>query len=135
MIKKNRDEKRDIKIFGIGLTVILAIMGSYRFYRGGFSSALWFYMPCGIIAVISLLSPMAIKPLYRIMTIVGHKIGLINTRLLLMAMYYLLFTPLSIIFKMFRKDLLDRRMEKEKMSYWIPRKQFQVDKSRYEEQF
>jgi len=136
MIKKNRDEKKDIRNFGIALTVFLSIIGSYRFYhRGQLNDALWFYGIGGVSLFLSFFAPLVIKPLYRIMTIVGHKIGWVNQRLILGILFYLLFTPIAIVFKLIGKDPLERKIEVETNSYWIPRKESKREKRTYEQQF
>lgn len=132
---KIRDEKRDIRNFGIGLAIILGAIGSYQLYKGQWDIALWFYAAVGIVLILSLFAPSVIKPLYKVMTIVGHKIGWVNTRLLLGILYYLLFTPIAVVFRLIGKDPLDRKIEVEKNSYWIPRKESSMDKRRYEQQF
>ena len=59
MIKKNRDEKKDIRNFGIALTVFLSIIGSYRFYhRGQLNDALWFYGIGGVSLFLSFFAPL-----------------------------------------------------------------------------
>jgi len=133
---KIRNEKSDIRNFGIGLTVFLIIIGSYRFYHSGqLDNALWFYGIGGASLFLSLLAPWVLKPLYKLVTKIAHKIGWVNTRLLLGIIFYLLITPIAVVFKLIGKDPLDRKIEAEKKSYWIPRKESSIDAKRYEQQF
>lgn len=136
MIKKNRDEKKDIRNFGIALAVILGAIGSYRFYyKRQWDVALWLYAGGGMVIILSFFAPLVIKPLYRIMTIVGYKIGWVNQRLILGILFYLLFTPIAVVFKLIGKDPLERKIEVETNSYWIPRKESSSDKKKYEQQY
>lgn len=133
---KKRDERKDIRTFGIGLAVILLAMGSYRFYyKEQYDIALWFFIAGGMALVLALLAPSVLKPLYKVVTAVAHKIGWVNTRVLLAVLYYLLFTPIAVVFRLFGRDPLDRKIEVSKDSYWVPRKQSPMDKKRYERQF
>ena len=58
--------------------------------------------------------------------------GWINTRILLLAIFYLLFTPIGIGIKLFGVDLLERKIDKNKDSYWKKRDSLAAD---YERQF
>lgn len=56
-------------------------------------------------------------------------------RLILVLLFYLVITPIGVITRLFGKDFLDRRIEKDKGTYWIPRKRAEMRKERYETQF
>ena len=42
----------------------------------------------------------------------------INTRLILIVIFYLIFAPIGIAMRLFRLDLLDRKIDKNTASYW-----------------
>ena len=48
----------------------------------------------------------------------GHIMGAINTRLILGLVFYLLFTPMSLVLTIFGKDPLKRKFEATQESYW-----------------
>lgn len=50
----------------------------------------------------------------------GAVLNWINTKVLLVLIFFLLFTPCGIVLRILKVDLLDRRIEKNKNSYWIP---------------
>lgn len=132
---KQRDEKKDIRSFGVGLSIILAVIGSYRLHSMGGDSALWFYIPCGVILILTFLIPSAIRPLYRGMTVIGGKIGWVNERLLLGLVFYFMVTPVAIVFRIMGKDPLERKIDADVGSYWHPRPSSLLDKKRHEQQF
>ncbi len=133
---KIRDEKKDIRNFGIILALILMAMGSYRlYYKGQWDIAFGFYVMGGIVLSLSLFAPSIIKPLYNAMMKIAHAIGWVNTRFILGIVFYLLFTPIAFALKLFGKDPLDRKIEAGRGSYWIPRVKASADKKRYERQF
>ena len=39
-------------------------------------------------------------------------------RFLLSSMFYLVFAPMSLVIKLFRIDLLERKIDKDKETYW-----------------
>ncbi len=73
-----------------------------------------------------------LKYLYIIWMRLAFILGWINTRILLLAIFYLLFTPIGIGIKLFGVDLLERKIDKNKDSYWKKRDSLAAD---YERQF
>lgn len=59
--------------------------------------------------------------IYFIFEILGNYIGRINSFLIIMFLFYFIFTPLSILFKLLQIDLLDKKINKEKKSYFRSR--------------
>lgn len=59
----------------------------------------------------------------------------VNTRLILLVIFYLVFTPLGLGLKLFGFDLLDRKIEKQKKSYWKKKSFTDFNPSDYERQF
>lgn len=59
-------------------------------------------------------------------------LGWVNTRIILFAIFYLVFTPISIALKLFRIDLLERKIDKSAGSYW---KKEEPAPAGYERQF
>jgi uncharacterized protein involved in cysteine biosynthesis len=49
----------------------------------------------------------------------GGLIGKINSKIIIAAMFYLLFFPISVIIKISGKDLLNKKIDKTKESYFI----------------
>jgi hypothetical protein len=61
-------------------------------------------------------------------------LGRISTRIILCILFYLFFTPISIGIKIFRIDLLDRRLEKRSDSYWKKKEKIPFSPLQYEKQ-
>ena len=53
---------------------------------------------------------------------------------LMAVFYYLLLTPLALVFRLMGRDPLDRRFDPDASSYWLPHQQT-VEKNRYFQQF
>ena len=45
-------------------------------------------------------------------------IAWINTRLILIIIFYLIITPIGFAMRLFGVDLLDRKIDKNRLSYW-----------------
>ena len=72
-----------------------------------------------------------LKTLYDLWMKFAAVLAWINTRILLVIMFYLVFTPTGFIMRLFGADPLDLKMDKNKNSYWI-KKEGHTD---YERQF
>ncbi len=128
--------KKDIRTFGIGLAVILAVVASISFYRHGQSLKLWWlYATSGVVLPLALFAPNVLKPVYKVFMKVGHVVGAFNTRLLLALIYYVVFTPIGLLARLFGKDLLDVKLEPQADTYWIKREVKEITQEEYERQF
>lgn len=61
--------------------------------------------------------------------------GWFNTRLILIITYYFVLTPIGLLAKLFKKDFLNLKIEREAQSYWIKKVQLIQGKERYEKTF
>jgi len=127
--------KKQLRTFGIALSVFLGIIGLVHFLKGNTPHYYWFWGAAGIIFLATLLVPILIKPIYHVAIFIAHILGWINTRLILGLIYYLLVTPIAIIMKIFGRDALNRKLDKEAKSYWNMRDRIPVPKEQYLRQF
>ena len=114
-----RDEKTDIRNFGLFLTVLLAILGAVSFYRQG---SAWPYLwgVAGYALITALLIKPALRPVFKGAMWVGLKINWFMTRLILTIFFIVLLTPLGIVMRIFRADLLGRKFDPNAETFWKP---------------
>ena len=79
--------------------------------------------------------PSALKPVYMAWMKLAFILSWINTRLILAIIFYLLFTPIGILMRLFGKDLLEKRIDRNKDSYWRKREVKAFKQTDYEHQF
>ena len=132
---KLKAEKREIKKFGMGLTVLLCFIGGWQLYKGNINVYVWFFGFAGLVLVLSFFAPIILKPLYKVTRTVGDAIGWVNTRILLGIIFYVIFTPIGILSRLLRKDLLDKRLNKDAKSYWNEKDKGVFTKEQYERQY
>lgn len=53
----------------------------------------------------------------------GNGMGFISTRILLGLVYYLLLTPMALLWKILGKDPLQLKIDKKQSTYWLERKE------------
>jgi len=68
--------------------------------------------------LIAIFSPRMIHPFRVGMETIGRWMGIINTYILLTLIYFFLFVPLNLIFRMTGKDTLKLKWNKRVESYW-----------------
>lgn len=59
----------------------------------------------------------------------------INTRLILILLFYFAFTPIGLIIKLLGKDLLDKKINRANDSYWRKKEKNEFGMATYEKQF
>ena len=70
-------------------------------------------------ALLALVEPLLLKPLYFALTAISAVIGPIIATVTMGAIFYLVFVPLGLIFRLKGRDELQRRLDPDAQSYWI----------------
>ena len=79
--------------------------------------------------------PSALKPVYAAWMKAAFILGWINTRIILTALFYLVFAPIGLVMRLMGLDPLEKRIEKNRASYWKMKEKRVFDSSHYEKQF
>ena len=82
-------------------------------------SPLWAWIVAAVFAAAGLLVPMALAPVYRLWMKIGHVLGWINTRIILGLTFVIFFIPVALVFHLFGKDPMRRKLEPDTKSYRI----------------
>ena len=129
------EDKKKSRTFGWGLVVIFVVLGVIRLFLRDEPGIPWQFYVAGVGLILNLAVPIALYPVYKTAIFIAHYLGWFNTRLILGLIYFLLFTPIALIFKITGKDLLDKKIDKKAKSYWNIRERVPFDPSRVENQF
>jgi len=135
MINKQKITKKQLRIFGIALTILLGVIGLIQFLKGNESTNLWFGGATVLILLTTIAMPLLIKPIYRIAILIAHILGWINTRILLGLIFYLLITPIALVLKLMGRDPLNRKFDKQAKTYWNDRDPIPFSRENYLRQF
>jgi hypothetical protein len=73
-----------------------------------------------LIGIPGLLLPRAVKPIFVGWSIVAFPIGFVVSTTALLLLYWVLFTPIAVFFRMTGRDVLERR-KPAAASYWKPK--------------
>ena len=87
-----------------------------------------------VVFVVSLVSLKAVKLIYLSMIYLTFPIGLVVSFVIMAVFYYLILTPVGLVFKILNRDLMYRKLDRSAKSYWVPHKQ-PKNMKRYFQQF
>ena len=73
------------------------------------------------VGLLGLVRPQAIRPLFLGLTAVTYPIGWVVSKVLLVTIFYGMFMPLALFFKVIKRDALARRPQPYKETYWLPK--------------
>ncbi|MCP4201754.1 MAG: hypothetical protein GY769_07460 [bacterium] len=116
--------RRDLRWFGLIVLLCFLTIGGLVYWR---TESL--RLPVGLWAAGALLSGIyyAVEPLrvpiYRAWMLLVFPIGWTVSHLVLALIYYLLFTPIGLLMRLFGRDPMHRRWNSKTPTYWIDRQE------------
>ena len=126
-------DKVTLKIFGLTMGVVFLAIGGLFFFRQKHTIAVNSLIASCIFFTVGWVLPILLKPIYIIWMQFAFILGWINTRVILMVLFYLVFTPLGLLIRLFRIDLLERK--KKGITYWKKKEENDLNISSYERRF
>lgn len=136
-----RDEIRNIKSgtkelrqFGWISAVFLLVLGCLSLWKGKHIS---FYLlgASFLFFVGGLLVPAFLKPLHKAWMTLAVIMGWIMSRIILIFLFIVVLTPTALITRLFGKEYLVRKIDKNEKSYWNIRSRLSKEAREYEKQF
>ena len=109
------------KSFGLLFFVVFLILGVWPL-KNGENLNLYFITAAAVFLILGLLNSKILSPLNNSWIKLGEILGIIIAPIVMALVYFVILTPVSLIVRIFGKDLLDLKFLKEKDSYWIKRK-------------
>lgn len=74
------------------------------------------------IAALGWAKPEAVKPVFLILSLVAIPIGWVVGEIAMLLIYFAVFLPFALAFRLMRRDALQREMRRQASSYWTPKK-------------
>lgn len=127
-------KKENLKKFGVTMGIALLVISLFILFRHRHSPVFTSGISL-IFFVLAFSAPGLLRPVYIFWMRLAFVLGWINTRLILFIIFYLVFTPIGLVMRLFGADLLDKKIEKTKDSYWKKREKEAFNPSGYERQF
>lgn len=75
------------------------------------------------IALVAMSAPQALKQLFLAVSLAATPIGMVVGELVMLVIYFGCFFPIGMVFRVFRRDALRLKLDRNATSYWESRKQ------------
>jgi hypothetical protein len=132
-IKNIKSEKKDLRNFGITFGVVLGILAGALWWKGKDTYSVFAILSAAFFLA-GFLLPKLLTPLQKVWMTFAVILGFVMTRIILSILFYVVFTLIGGLSRLFGKQFLDLKIDGSQQSYWIKR-QKKVDKTAYEKQF
>ena len=134
-LKNINTHKKELKKFGLTVGLVFSLIGLFLYFYHNISFGVYI-LGLGIVLIIAgALIPQALKIVYKYWMTAALVMGFFISRLILSILFYFVVTPIGLTAKLFGKDFLDRKIEKDKSSYWNHRPKEEYQKVLTERQF
>jgi hypothetical protein len=131
---------RQLKQFGIAALLFLPLIGwlatgKPRTLAAANLPLLGSLAAVGLVfALLAFLKPRALQPVFVGASLVTLPIGLVVGEVVLLVIFFGLFTPMGLLFRLLGRDALQRRLDRGAKTYWQPKRQ-PDSPARYYQQF
>ena len=130
----NTVSKSDLRKFGLTVGGAFTLLGLISWWRGHEIPPRVLWTLAVLLVMPGLAAPALLAPVQRGWMRFAHVLGNVNTRIILAVLFYVVFTPLGFVMRLF-KDPLDLSLKQSDSSNWVRRTQQAVDPASYERQF
>jgi len=130
---EGEDKKAEQMALGVGMALFLVSI--FSLFRGNPIRAEKLSIIAGLIASLGMLYPRILVPLEKIARGIFLGFAGLNTKLLLALIFYLVFTPIGLLLRLFGKKLLNTKFRGNEESYFEFRKEEEYDRKKDELQF
>ena len=135
-IKALDTSSKEIRKFGLVIAIALGVIGSFVYFKSGnFDVAGWLWGIGLLFLILGFILPSILRPVYRIWMLLAYFIGGIVSRVILTVLFYVVLTPTGLVLRLFGKDVLDQRFEKDRESYWIKKDLSDHTKDQYRKMY
>ncbi len=140
-----KPNRKQLQLFGVVGTGVLGALAAWVLLRGTLPGVSLDARTAGVLgcslagaaallATLTAAAPRALRPLYVALTALGLPIGFVMSYVILGVVYFGLFTPIALIFRLIGRDALCRKLDRRAGTYWTPRRATD-DLRRYFRQF
>jgi fumarate reductase subunit D len=115
--KPNRRELRQFGLIWLGFFALIGVYCLWAKDSPRAAQVFWVIVAAGGLGI---MWPALLRPVYLMWMALALPIGWTVSHLLLAAIYYLVMTPIGLLMRLFHYDPMQRRIDREAESYWMP---------------
>lgn len=119
-INRNPDPATLRQFSEAGMFVLGMVLAPLSLARGSVRLALVWWIAAVLLRVVGVARPGALRPLFIGLSLATWPIGWVVSHAALAVTYYLVITPLALVFRLLGRDPLHRRPDPATTSYWEP---------------
>ena len=134
-ISQIKSGKKELREFGLTIGIILVILGVVALWRSKGPETLSFLSLGALFITLGFALPDLLKPLQKVWMSLAIVLGFFVSRIILTILFYLILTPMSLIARLLKKDVLDQKVDTTRSSYWLDREEATKNKESYENQY
>ena len=112
--------KSSNKSFGVLFFIVFLILGLWPLIKGNLINIYLIFL-AAIFLILGLLNSKLLTPLNKGWIKFGEILGLFIAPIIMALVYFIILTPISLIVRVFGKDLLGLKFNKKIDTYWIKR--------------
>lgn len=110
----------ELRKFGILVGAIaMAVFGLLLPWWHGYALPVWPFVIGMPLALLAVLCPAVLLPLYQFWMKCGALLGYINTRIIMSLLFFVMLTPIALLLRIIGRDVLARDFSKAERSYRI----------------
>jgi hypothetical protein len=110
--------RRELKQFALLWLGFFGLMGAYCLWGKGSPAAATAFWVVAAAGLLGYFQPRVLRPVYILWMALALPIGWTVSHLLLLAVYYLVVTPIGLVMRLIGYDPLNRRFDRSAKSYW-----------------
>jgi len=114
-------KKSNNRSFGILFFIVFLILGLYPTLKGNSPNIYLISISIPFI-ILGIINSKILTPLSNAWIKLGEILGIIIAPIVMAIIYFFILTPISLIVRIFGKDLLSIKFDKQVNTYWINRK-------------
>ena len=126
---------RDLTILALLFLLLGTAVGGYQLFWKGAASG-WYWIIAGVVLCLFRLITPLFRGVYSLWLAFSVILGYFVSRIILTIIFFLVITPMGLIFRVIGKDPMERKLDRKAISYWSQKEQ-EANPSieRYEKQF
>ena len=111
---------KDLKTFALIWSFIFVVVGLWPLLNNE-NIRVWGMVIALLFAAIAFTKPLILSSFYKVWIKFGEIIGGAISKVIMIILFYGIFTPIAFVLKLLGKDLLNKKIDKNASTYWVIR--------------
>ncbi len=112
------DDKTLKEFAEFGMFILGLVAAPWFLYRGHVTTAIVFWIVAIVLRVLAFVNPQWVRSPFIALSVVTWPIGFVISHVALAIVYYLVFTPMALLFRLLGRDALKRKLDRQAPTYW-----------------